>query len=107
MVGKLFKIVFSRDARKKLRKISDYHKENTSDTVAKKVRDGLVTEAKSLKKLPSSKPLLQTKKEADPPYRYTIKWSFKIIFQIFKKKDTVSIVEFMHDKENPKKWENL
>jgi plasmid stabilization system protein ParE len=105
VVGKIFKVIFSRDATKQLRKIDAYHKRNASNAVAKKVREGLLEEAKNLKKLPGSKPLLATKKKSDPPYRYTKKWSFKIIFQIFKKKDTVSVVEIIHDKESPEKWE--
>lgn len=101
MVGKLFRVVFSRNARQRLSQINDYYEENASPRVAKKVRDGLVNEARSLRKLPASKPLLPTSKKVDPPYRYAKKWSFKIIFQIFKKDDTVSVVDFMHDKEDP------
>ena len=75
--------------------------------MAKRIRTGLVKEAKSLRKLPESKPLLQTIKKGNPPYRYTRKWSFKIIFQIFKKKDTVLIADFIHDKESPEKWDDI
>lgn len=107
MVRKIYKVVFSQDAQKKLRKISDYHKENTSASVAQKIRDGLLSEAKSLKTLPNSKPLLLSQKKTKPPYRYTRKWSFKIIFQVFRKESTVSVVEIIHDKESPTKWENL
>lgn len=32
---------------------------------------------------------------------------FKVVFQIFKKKDTVRVIDFVHDKENPVKWDNL
>jgi len=73
--------------------------------LAKKIREGLVAEARSLEKLPASRPLLPTEKKASPPYRYAKKWSFKIIFQIFKKKDQVSVIDFMHDKESPSKWD--
>jgi len=67
----------------------------------------LLNESKILKGLPSSKPVLRTKKKVVPPYRYTKKWSFKIIFQIFQNDDTVIVNEFMHDKEDSKKWEDL
>ena len=107
MVGKLFRVVFTKDAQKSLKKISDYYKRNASSTVAKKVRKGLVDEGKKLETLPASRPLLPIKKEVTPPYRYAKKWSFKIIFQIFKKQDTVRVIDFLHDKENPDKWDDL
>ena len=107
MVGKLWKVVITRNARRSLSNINGYYKEHASPAVAKKVRNGLVAEARSLEKLPASKPLLPTKKKASPPYRYTKKWSFKIIFQIYKKKDQVSVIEFLHDKESPNRWEGL
>ena len=107
MVGKIFKVIFSRNAQKSVKRISDYYEENASPSVAKKVRKQIAAEAKTLHRLPESKPVLPTKKTVDPPYRYTKKWSFKIIFQIFKKKDSVNVVDVLHDKENPDKWEGL
>ncbi|MBK6621988.1 MAG: type II toxin-antitoxin system RelE/ParE family toxin [Saprospirales bacterium] len=99
MVGKLFKVVITRKALKRLVGIDDYYKKNASPAAARKVREGLAKEVRSLEKLPESKPLLPTKKKANPPYRYSKKWSFRIVFQFFKKEDTVSVVDFLHDKE--------
>lgn len=107
MVGKLFKVIFTQDARRSVKKISDHYKRKASGSVAKKVRSGIVSEAKTLRRLPESKPLLPTKKKAKPPYRYAKKGSFKIIFQVFKKRGTVSVVDVLHDKESPDKWEAL
>ena len=107
MVGKIFKVVISRKAQKNLKKVNDYYEKSASTEVAKKVRTGLIKEAKALRKLPESRPLLQTTKKGKPPYRYTKKWSFKIIFQVFEKKDTVLVADFIHDKESPGKWDNI
>ena len=107
MVGKLFKVVISRVARKKLRFIYNYQKKNASPRVAKKIRDGLLDEAENLNLEPESRPLLKSKKQVSPPYRYQRKWSYKIIFQVFKKKKQVRVVEFMHDREDSDKWEDL
>jgi plasmid stabilization system protein ParE len=62
MVDKLWKVVITRNARKNLSNINGYYKKKASPSVAKKVREGLVAEAKSLEKLPASKPLLPTEK---------------------------------------------
>jgi mRNA-degrading endonuclease RelE of RelBE toxin-antitoxin system len=107
MVGKLWKVVITRNARKSLSNINDYYEKKTTPTLAKKVREGLVAEARSLEKLPASKPLLPTEKKASPPYRYAKKWSFRIVFQIFNKEDQVSVIDFIHDKESPGKWDDL
>jgi len=108
VVNKLFKVVISRSARKRLKDVhDDYKTRSASPKVAKKVKDGLISEAKKLESLPASNPKLPIKKEVDPPFRYAKKWSFKIIFQIFQKKSTVRVIDFMHDKENPEKWEDL
>jgi len=98
---KLFKVVFSPKSRQRLKDISDYYQTTASDSVAKKVRKGIVEEAIKLEKLPDSKPILPNTEDFDPPVRYTKKWSFKIIFSIFKKKDEVLIETIRHDKELP------
>ncbi len=69
MVGKLFRIIFSPKSRERLREISDYHKENTSPAVAKKIRTGIVSSARKLEKLPESKPKLPGTNDLD----YTVR----------------------------------
>lgn len=105
MVGKIFKVVITRPAADRLRKIVDYYRSKASPKIARKVRRNLIDETKTLERLPESKPLLPVKEIIEPPYRYTKKWSFKIIFQVHKKDDTVSVIDYLHDKENPEKWE--
>jgi len=105
MVEKIFKVVITRPAANSLRKIVGYYRSKASPKVARKVRKNLIDETKILERLPESKPLLPVKETSEPPYRYTKKWSFKIIFQVHKKDDTVNVIDYLHDKENPKKWE--
>ena len=107
MVGELFKVVISKVARKKLSNIFNYQKKHASPRVAKKIRDGLIDEAENLRLEPESRPLLKAKKQVEPPYRYQRKWSYKIIFQVFKKNKRVRVIEFLHDREDSKKWEDL
>lgn len=44
-----------------------------------------MAEAKKLEKFPESKPILPDTEDFDQLVHYTKKWSFKIIFSIFKK----------------------
>jgi len=106
MVGP-FRIVVSQNAKIKLKEIYNYTKENISSELAEKLRDGLLEEAEKLQKRPESKPLLRMKKQVVPPYRYSKKWSYKIIFQFFENENLISIIDFMHDRENPEKKEHL
>lgn len=101
MVGKLFRVIFSPKSRKRLREISDYHEKNASPAVARKVRRGLTSTARKLEKLPESKPKLPGSEKLDYPVRYTKKWSYKIIFRVFKIDGIVSILTIRHDKEDP------
>ncbi len=107
MVEKIFRVIVSPSAKVRLKKIYSYYKENVSLEVARKIRNGLLDEADTLKKRPESKALLRMRKQVVPPYRYTKKWSFKIIFQVFENEDLVSVVDFMHDREDPNKKEDL
>ncbi len=102
-----YRVIAAPSAKKRLKEIYEYYKENVSIEVAKKMRNGLLEEADKLQKRPESKPLLRMQKRVVPPYRYTKKWSYKIIFQIFENESLVSIVDFMHDREDPKKKEDL
>lgn len=107
MVGKIFRVIVAQSAAIRLRKIYSYYQKKASTKVANKVRNGLLAEARTLEKLPKSKPLLPIKKSVSPPHRYTRKWSYKIVFQVFENEDRVSIIDFLHDKESPDKRESL
>jgi len=101
------RIVVSQNAKIRLKEIYSYTKENASPALAIKIRDGLLEEASNLKERPESKPLLRMKKQVAPPYRYSKKWSYKIVFQFFENENLISIIDFMHDRENPEKKEQL
>ena len=99
MVGKLFRVIFSRKAKQRLKDISDYNTRTASSAVSKKIRQEIVKEARKLEKLPTSKPQLPDTDDYDYEVRYTKAWSFKIIFQVLG--NIVSILTVRHDKENP------
>jgi len=95
MVGKLFRVIFSRKARQRLKDISDYNTRAASPAVSKKVRQGIIDQARKLEKLPASKPKLPDTEDYDYEVRYTKAWSFQIIG------DIVRILTTRHDKEDP------
>ena len=101
MVGKVFKVVFSRLASKRLRERSDFYRENASPAVAAKVRKGIRDEAAKLEKLPESKPIVPGTEDAEHTIRYTKKWSYKIIFRVLNPMNIVRILTIRHDAEDP------
>ncbi len=104
MVGKLFRVIFSRKSQKQLKGISDYVAENASPTQAKKVRKAIKKASDDLERLPESKPILPGTEHLPNKIRYTKKWSYKIIFRVIG--DIVRILTIRHDKENPEDVKN-
>jgi plasmid stabilization system protein ParE len=101
-VVKLFKVIFSRQARQRLKDVSDRYEKTASPSVAKKIRKGIVDQAQKLERFPESKPILPDTEAYKPAVRYTKAWSYKIIFSVFKKKNQVRITTIRHNKEDPK-----
>lgn len=99
MVGKIFKVIFSRKSQKQLKEISDYVTKNASPTQAKRVRNAIKKAGDDLGKLPESKPIVSGTEDLPVQIRYTKKWSYKIIFRVIG--DIVRILTIRHDKENP------
>lgn len=100
MVGKLFQVMFSRLARRRLKEITDYVTEDAkSKDVGQYVRRGILTEAKKLEKLPGSKPTLPDTEDYDYKVYYTKAWNYKIIFRILNPMNIVRILTIRHDKE--------
>ncbi|MEN0006165.1 MAG: type II toxin-antitoxin system RelE/ParE family toxin [Bacteroidota bacterium] len=105
MVGKLFKIIFSKKANQQLREISNYHTRADSPATGQKIRRGIVDQTKTLRRFPNSKPLLPDSEDLEYEARYTKAWSYKIIFRVFDPTRIVRILSIRHDKENPKEIE--
>lgn len=101
MIGKLFKVIFTRRAVRDLNRIQDYHSKEVSATNGRKARKGILGASRKLTKLPASKPVFPGSEDNQPQIRYTKFWSYKIIFTILKKAGEVVILMIRHDKENP------
>jgi plasmid stabilization system protein ParE len=103
MVGKVFKVIFSQRAQRRLNQITDFYEEVASKAVARKVRIKVLDAADKLKLLPQSKPLLPGTEEVPFEVRYAKSYAYKLIFRIEKTADTVRILDISHDAEDPGK----
>jgi plasmid stabilization system protein ParE len=101
VVGKIFRVIFSRRSSKKLRETSDYLTRNASSSVARNVTSEIRKEALKLEKLPGSKPIYPGTEDLEEDIRYTKKWSYKIIFEVLNPKKIVRILTVRHDAEDP------
>jgi plasmid stabilization system protein ParE len=101
VVGKIFRVIFSRKSSRKLRGISDHLTENASSSVAANVTSEIRKEALKLEKLPGSKPTYPGTEDLEEDIRYTKKWSYKIIFEVLNPKNIVRILTVRHDAEDP------
>jgi len=101
MVGKLFRVIFSSTAKRRLQDISNHYTSTASPAVGQKIRHGVVNEAKKLEKLPESNPILPNTEDINFEVRYAKAWSYKIIFRVFNPLNIVRILTTRHHKEAP------
>ncbi|HOY15903.1 MAG TPA: type II toxin-antitoxin system RelE/ParE family toxin [Haliscomenobacter sp.] len=107
MVNAKYRVIVSNPAQKRLRAIFTYLNENSSTETAQKVRKSLLETVKSLEKMPQRRSVLPGTEDMNPPYRYTKKWSYKIVFKIVELKKEVRVLDFFHEKQNPDKLKKL
>lgn len=92
-------------AKKELRKIFDYHKENASLTVARKIAKGIYESTLRLK----SKPDIGQKEELlidrSQGFRYLIHKNYKIIYWTNSKDQRLEITDVFDTRQNPVKMQ--
>jgi plasmid stabilization system protein ParE len=101
MVGRIFKIVFTRLSNRRLDRITDDLEERASKSTARRVRRDIVKEARKLEKLPGSRPNLPDTEDLEYEVRYAKSRKYKIIFRIFDVLGIVRILSIRHDREDP------
>lgn len=102
-----YKVVITNRGLDSLEKIHRFYTETASESIVVRISNELLKEIESLSIFPERKPKLRVTKELNPAYRFAILKPFKIIFRIFEDRLTVYVVEFIHDKESPEKWDNI
>jgi len=99
MVKKGLKIIWDEEAKKSLRNIYNYIKGRESVEVAKKVRNEIVSQAKSLNDFPEKFESEHHLEEEPGNYRSRVIWSYKIIFEVTK--DTIYVLDIFHTSRDP------
>jgi plasmid stabilization system protein ParE len=71
MLGKLFRVIFSRKATRRLNQITDYHQENVSAANAGKLSHEVRKAARKLERSPQVCPILPGTEDEPEEIRYT------------------------------------
>jgi plasmid stabilization system protein ParE len=103
MVGKVFKVVFTKKAKRRRQSIIDFESRRVSADHARRIDREIRESARKLKRLPESHPILPGTEDIRPRVRYTKAFSYKIIFAGFKKLREVVVLTIRHDAEDSTK----
>ncbi len=99
MVNKKMEIIWDDEAKKSLRNIYYYIKDNQSIEVAKKVRDRIVSQAKTLNNFPEKFEKEHNLEDEVGNFRSMIIWSYKIIYEVTEK--AIYILDIFHTSRAP------
>jgi plasmid stabilization system protein ParE len=99
MVKKKLKIIWDNEAKKSLRNIYNHIKSRESIEVAKKVRNEISSQAKSLNDFPERFEKEHNLDDEPGNYRYKVIWSYKIIYEITK--EAIYILDIFHTSRDP------
>ncbi|MFT6130482.1 MAG: plasmid stabilization system protein ParE [Neolewinella sp.] len=98
MVGKIFRVVFSGFARRRVRQIHNFEEEVNGRKRADAVQREILKQATELDKLPGANPPYLDAEDKDIHYRKA--FSYKIIFRVLKKAGEVFILTIRNDAED-------
>ncbi len=99
MVGKIFRVLFSGFARRRVRQIHDFEERVNGKKRAGAVRREILKQAAELEKLPSSNPPYLDGNGQDIRYRKAFR--YKIIFRVSNQSGEVIILTIRNDAEDP------
>lgn len=99
MVKKKAKIIWDDEAKRSLRNIYNYIKRRESVDVAKKVRNEIVSQAKTLNDFPEKFEREHHLEDEPGNFRYKVIWSYKIIYEVTK--EAIYILDVFHTSRNP------
>lgn len=99
MVKRKLKIIWDNEAKKSLQNIYNYIKGRESIEVAKKVRNKIFTQAKSLHDFPEKFEREHHLEDEVGNFRYKVIWSYKIIYEVTE--ESIFILDIFHTSRNP------
>lgn len=92
-------IFWDNEAKRSLRIIYNYIKERESIDLAKKVRDEIVNQVKTLNHFPEKFEKEHHLEEVPGNFRYKVIWSYKIIYEVTK--EAIYILDIFHTSRDP------
>ena len=95
-----YKVIISDQAKKSLKNIYTYIKEDSSLQAAQKVRDGIKDTIATLASNPEANGPANDLNDETIVYRRILKWSYRIIFRIYEEKLEVLVVEIHNTKQS-------
>lgn len=99
MVKRKLKIIWDNEAKKSLQNIYNYIKGRESIEVAKKVRNIIFTQAKSLHDFPEKFEREHHLEDEVGNFRYKVIWSYKIIYEVTE--ESIFILDIFHTSRDP------
>jgi plasmid stabilization system protein ParE len=99
MVKKRMKIIWDDEAKKSLRNIYNYIKGRESIDVAKRVRNEISSQAKSLNDFPEKFEREHHLEDELGNYRHKVIWSYKIIYEVTT--EAIYILDIFHTSRDP------
>lgn len=95
------KVIWTPFALNSLKNIFTYYKTHAGISVAKAIKNNILTTTIQLSKYPTSGQKEELLKELDEAHRYLIRGNYKIIYKILN--DTVYITDVFDTRQNPDK----
>ncbi|EKB48915.1 type II toxin-antitoxin system RelE/ParE family toxin [Cecembia lonarensis] len=99
MVKRKVKVVWANEAKEALKQIYLYIKNRQSIDVAKKVRDEIVSQTKTLGDFPEKFEKEHYLLNAEGDFRYKVVWSYKIIYEVAS--EAVYVLDVFHTSRDP------
>ena len=97
-----YQVKIANEAKQSLKEFYNWLQENESQSVASKVRDGLLQSIDALGERPDKNGLLKEMIGSEIEYRRVLKWSYKVIFTIEEQVKEVKVVDIVHSRRSPK-----
>lgn len=99
MVKRKLKIIWDNEAKKSLQNIYNYIKGRESIEAAKKVRNKIFTQAKTLQDFPEKFEREHHLEDEVGNFRYKVIWSYKIIYEVTE--ESIFILDIFHTSRDP------
>ena len=99
MVKKKLKIIWDDEAKRSLRNIYNYIKSRESIEVARKIRNEIISQTKSLNDFPEKFEKEHHMEDEPGNFHYKVIWSYKIIYEVTA--ESIDVLDIFHTSRDP------